>query len=61
MGLIFFDLDGTLLPGTSASLEQVGFSVAVNGAAALQSKATLCYDGDDLLEAFHLMSGQITQ
>jgi phosphoserine phosphatase len=121
MKLIFFDLDGTLLPGTTASLEiaratgttaqlldlershpfvvgpllnilrpedkvsiaerlclqlgttledccafgdslsdfylfeRVGFSVAVNGTAALREKASASYEGEDLLESFHTM------
>jgi len=61
MRLIFFDLAGTTLAnsvafGDSVSnlflFEKVGFSVAVNGTAAVRSKANFSYFGTDLLEAF---------
>jgi len=35
--------------------ERVGFSVAVNGTAALREKASASYEGQDLLESFHTM------
>jgi phosphoserine phosphatase len=35
--------------------ERVGFSMAVNGIAALREKASASYEGQDLLESFHIM------
>jgi phosphoserine phosphatase len=35
--------------------ERVGFSVAVNGTAALREKASASYEGQDLLESFHTL------
>jgi phosphoserine phosphatase len=39
--------------------EKVGFSVAVNGTAAVRAKANFSYVGTDLLEAFENMLSRI--